>query len=110
MLPKKFINPHRTPARGLIINRLIDRKSLVLIEEVWQFKGLHHSPLTEMCFSSGRIKQVNWGWQEVPELIAKDKYLIIPAQPYNLVEPTYTALETLVRRSIQDFQEVNGFI
>lgn len=110
MLPKKFINPQRTPARGLVINRLVDRKSLILVEEIWQFMGPRQAPLTEMCFSSGRIRQANWGWQEVPELVEGDKYIIVPAQPHNLMEPTTAMVEAMICRSIRDFQEINGFI
>ncbi len=110
MLPKEFINPQRTPARGLVINRLVDRKSLILVEEVWQFTGLHRAPLKEMCFSSGRIRQVNWGWQEVPELILGGEYIIIPARPHNVMEPTAATVEAMIRRSIRDFQEINGFV
>jgi len=110
MLPRKYLNLYLTPAKGLIINRLVDRRSLVLVEEVWQFKGLSHAPLAELCFSRGGIKQVNWGWQELPQLMSEDEYLIVPAHPHNLMEPEEAVLDAMVRKSIQDFQKINGFI
>lgn len=110
MLPKKFINPQRTPARGLVINLLVDRKALVLIEEIWQFTGPQRAPLAEMCFPSGHIRQINWGWQEVPEVVERDTYIIVPAQPHNLMKPTAAAIELMIGHSIRDFQEINGLI
>ena len=110
MLPRKFLNPQLTPAQGLIINRLIDSRSLILIEEVWQFKGLQTAPLAEMCFSSGSIKRGSWGWREIPELLEKDDYIVLPAGPHNLMEPTTNMLEKMIKKSVVDFKKINGFV
>jgi len=110
MLPRKFLNPQMTPATGLIINKMVDKSSLVLIEEVWQFHGFPDVSLTEMCFPSGNIKQMNWGWQELPSLINPDEYLVIPAKPHNLMKPGSVTLNAMIQKSIMDFKELNGFI
>jgi len=110
MLPRKFINPQLTPAKGLVINRLLGSKHLILVEEVWQFKGLQHSPLEEMCMPSGRIRSNNWGWREVPELLDNDEYIIVPAEPHNLMEITSASLESMIKKSVVDFKKVHGFI
>lgn len=108
MLPRKTINIQLTPAKGLIINQLLDSKSLVLVEEVWQFKGLETSPLSEMCISGGRIRHNNWGWMEVPKIVKKDDYLVIKAEHYNLMEPTEEVLSAMIKRSIKDFRSIRG--
>lgn len=110
MLPRKFLNAQVTPAKGLVINRLIDSRSLVLVEEVWQFSGLEHAPLEEMCFPSGRIRQSNWGWYEVPEILEDDDYLVVPAAPHNMMPPSPNTLEVMIRQSIADFKNINGFV
>ena len=69
MLPREFVNPQLTPAKGLVVNRLIDSRSLILVEEVWQFKGLSSGPLSEMCTTAGAIKSENWGWKELPSML-----------------------------------------
>lgn len=110
MLPRKFINPQITPAKGLIVNRLLDSRTLVLVEEIWQFKGLQGAPLREMCMSSGRIRHARWGWQEVPEIIEEEEYIILPAMPHNLIEPSAPMIEKMIKKSIVDFKSVHGFI
>lgn len=110
MLPREFLNPQLTPAKGLVINRLIDSRSLILVEEVWQFKGLSTSPLSEMCTSFGSIKSESWGWREVPELVDSGDYIMLPAAPHNLMEPTVTTIEAMIRKSVQDFKSIHGFV
>lgn len=110
MLPRKFINPQVTPAKGLIINTLLDGSCLILVEEVWQFKGLKTSPLSEMCLPSGRIRQANWGWQEVPSLVKDDDYLMLPAQKHNLMEISGNILDKMIEKSIIDFRDLNSVI
>lgn len=109
MLPKEFINPQKTPATGLIINQLVDSKRLVLIEEVWQFKGFPIEKLSEMCFPSGRIKHNNWGWKAIPSMVAPGKYIIIPVPLSNLMEPNSHILNALIKESIADFKRIYGF-
>lgn len=110
MLPREFINPQLTPAKGMIVNRLVDSRSLVLVEEVWQFKGFSSSPKQEMCFSDGRIKGESWGWKEIPSLIEDGEYLMLPALPHNLMEPSISVVEAMIKKSIKDFQKLNGFL
>jgi hypothetical protein len=110
MLPREFLNPQITPATGLVINRLVDSRSLVLVEEVWQFKGFVDSPQEEVCFQSGRIKSENWGWREIPEIVAEGDYIMLPAFPHNLMEPNSSVLEAMIKKSIRDFQQLNGYL
>ena len=111
MLPRKFINEQLTPAKGLILNRFLDSNSLVLIEEVWQFKGFPEKVLSEMCFPSGKLKQINWGWQEVPSLMKEEgDYLVVKAQPENLMELTTFSIEEMIKKSVADFKVINGFV
>jgi len=109
MLPKDFINSQLTPAKGLIVNKFIDSRSLVLVEEVWQFKGFPDAALSEKIFPSGRIRSNSWGWLEVPNLVEKENdYLVVKAYPDNLMLPTTEALEALVKRSISSFKTIYG--
>jgi len=111
MLPRELMNPQVTPALGMVINHLLDDSSLILVEEVWQFKGLEYSPLSEMCTSSGRVRQVNWGWQEMPKVFKENnKYLVVPAKHHNVMKPSVKTLEVMVKKSIQDFKALRGFI
>lgn len=111
MLPRKFANQQVTPAKGLIINRLIDSRSLVLVEEVWQFKGLDEAPLEEKCFPrTGRIKSERWGWLEVPSFMNQEEYLILPVQLTNIMEPHPFTLEAMIKKSIEDFAHLNKFL
>lgn len=110
LLPEKFINPHLTPAKGLIINQLVDRKSLILIEEVWQFKGLTNSPLNEMCTSVGSIKSDRWGWLELPHIIKDDEYIVLPAKPENVMYLTELIMEEMIKKAVESFKKINGFI
>ena len=111
MLPRDFINPQLTPAKGMVINKLVDSRHLVLVEEVWQFKGVTpQKPTKEMCFSTGDIKHSNWGWKEIPELVEDDSYIILPTFPHNLMEPKIDTIEAMIKRSIRDFKSVHGFV
>lgn len=110
MLPREFLNPQITPAKGMIVNRLVDSRSLVLVEEVWQFKGLNTGPITEMCTTFGTIKSDNWGWREIPELVETGEYLMLPAEPHNLMEPSLTTLEAMIKKSVFDFKSIHGFV
>ena len=77
LLPQRFISPYVSPAKGLILNRLMGSKSLVLVEEVWQILGLkvgQDVPYEEVCFpEEKRIRHSAWGWQEIPELLMTRK-------------------------------------
>lgn len=110
ILPERFINPHITPAKGLILNQLIDKKSLVLIEEVWQFKGLTSSPLDEMCFSTGTIKSKNWGWIELPHIIKDKEYMILPTKQTEVMSLTDNIMEEMIKLAVISFKKINGFI
>jgi hypothetical protein len=111
MLPRKFVNQQVTPATGLIINRLVDSTSLVLVEEVWQFKGLETDPLEDKCFpSTGRIKSEKWGWLEVPSFMEQEEYLILPVQPTSMMEPHPFTLEAMIKKSIEDFTHLNKYL
>lgn len=111
MLPRELINQQVTPAKGLIVNRLIGNKSLVLVEEVWKFKGFPDSPLEEKCFPrTGRIKDSMWGWEEMPTFLKKDDYLIVPAEPENMMMPTETMFTAMIKKSIQDFKTLNSLV
>lgn len=107
MLPQEVFNQQLTPAKGMVINRLLDSSTLVLVEEVWQFKGFPDSPLNEMCFPGGDIRKVNWGWQEVPNVI-EEEYLIINPKPFKMMMPSEAVLEALIKRSIADFKRIKG--
>ena len=110
MLPREFLNPQLTPAKGLIVNRLVDSRSLILVEEVWQFKGLTSSPVSEMVTSFGSIKSENWGWKEIPELVDDGEYIMLPAETHNLMEPNLGTFEAMIRKSVQDFKKIHGFV
>ncbi len=107
VLPQKFINPHITPAIGLIINRFINTKSLVLVEEVWQFKGLKED-IKMGVFSSGRIKSNHWGWQAIPE-ITKDanEYMLVELFPDSIMVPSKNVLDSIISKAVEDFFRVN---
>lgn len=107
MLPREFISPQLTPAKGLIINKLLDSRALVLVEEVWNFKGFSDAPLKEMCTSSGGLRQESWGWSEIPSII-DDEYIIVPAWPHNLMQPKVDILEKMITKSVADFKSING--
>lgn len=109
MLPREFLNPQLTPAKGMVINRLVDSRSLILVEEVWQFKGLSTSPVTEMCTSLGSIKSESWGWKEIPEMVPEGDYIMLPALPHNLMEPSYDTVQEMIKKSVEDFKRINGF-
>lgn len=108
MLPRKLVNSQLTPAKGLIINKLLDSRSLILVEEVWQFKGLETSPLSEMCTPSGKIRTSNWGWQEVPLLM--EDYLVVPAGLENMMNISTLTLENMIKKSIGDFKRIRGLV
>ena len=110
MLPRKFLNPQLTPAKGLIVNHLVDSRSLVLIEEVWQFNGFSDAPLSEMCMSTGRVRSNCWGWQEIPKVLDDDEYIILPVNSHNLMEPSISMVEAMIRKSVADFKRVHGFV
>lgn len=111
MLPRKLINEQLTPAKGLVINKLVDSRSLILVEEVWQFKGFPSAPLTEKVFSSGSLRHHNWGWQEVPNLFANEEdYLVLPAQAHNLMDAGAATLEAMIKKSVADFKRINNLI
>jgi len=110
MLPRAFVNPQLTPAKGMVVNRLIDSRSLILVEEVWQFKGLTTSPTAEMCTAFGSIRSDNWGWKEVPELVDEGEYIMLPAFPHNLMEPSHEAVQAMIKKSVEDFKRIHGFI
>ena len=80
---------------------------------MWQFKGLASEKLlSEMCFSSGRIKQVNWGWRSIPELEIDlgRTHLAYETAADNLLKPSYDKVEKLIAVAISDFKQVYGFI
>lgn len=112
ILPQKFINPHLTPAKGIIVNRLIDSRSLILVEEVWQVLGLKIGDsfdFEETCFlEDRRIRHNKWGWQEVPQII-KDpaEYLLVEVLPTEINPISEVVLDGMIRRCINDFFEVN---
>lgn len=109
MLPREVMNEQLTPAKGMVINKLVGNGSLVLVEEVWQFKGFSDAPLTEMCFpKTGRIKTTQWGWLEIPAVMAQDEYLIVPATPDNMMIPSHDMFTAMIKRSIQDFKEIKN--
>lgn len=111
MLPRKLINQQLTPAKGIIINRLVDNRSLVLIEEVWQFKGLATSPIEDKIPKvANNIKSHNWGWVEVPNVIVKKDYLVLPVQTVNMMNTDNNTLKAMVSMSIKDFTELNKFL
>ena len=111
MLPREFINPQSTPATGMIINKLLGSKHLILVEEVWQFKGLNAEEVTtEMCHPNGDIKHNNWGWKEVPYLTQGEEYLIVPALPHNLMKLSSPTLDAMIKKSITDFKKIHGFV
>jgi hypothetical protein len=107
LLPREIVNPQITPAKGLIINKLLDRTSLVLIEEVWQFKGLPDQPMKDMCTSYHSIRNIAWDWIPLPQLLEEfDDYLIVPAKDKYLKAPTVDVLEKMITKTINDFFEV----
>lgn len=109
MLPRLMINSQLTPAKGMVINRLVGNRSLVLVEEVWQFKGFPNAELTEMCFpKTGRIKYSQWGWEEVPSFMEEEEYLIVPTQPTNMMIASETMFTAMIKKSIQDFKVINS--
>jgi hypothetical protein len=111
MLPRELINEQLTPARGMVINRLVGNRSLILVEEVWQFKGFPESTLSEMCFpKTGRIRDSKWGWAEVPSFLEEEDYLIVPAEPVNMMVPSEKIFTAMIKRSIQDFKEINKLV
>jgi hypothetical protein len=111
MLPRKFVNQQITPARGMVINRLVDSRSLILVEQVWQFKGLETAPIAEKIFpNTGRIRDTNWGWLEVPNLLEEKEYLILPVQSENMMEPTSIMLTAMIKKSIDDFKDLNSYL
>ncbi len=108
MLPQKFINPHLTPAIGLIINRFVNTKSLVLVEEVWQFKGLFEDAQNQGVLSSGKIKSSSWGWQAIPEIVKKEnEYLMIEVLPSSIMPPSEKVLDNIIQKAIEDFFVLN---
>ncbi len=108
MLPQKFVNPHLTPAVGLIINRFVNTKSLVLVEEVWQFKGLAEDIENLGITKSGKIKSSSWGWQAIPEITKKEnEYLMIEVLPSNIINPSNKVLDHIIQKAIEDFFRVN---
>lgn len=103
ILPQKFINPHITPATGLIINRFVNLKSLVLVEEVWQFKGLMESPRQGMI-NSHRLKSTSWGWQAIPEIVKKENdYIMVELMPESIMVPSQKILDDIISKAIEDF-------
>lgn len=109
MLPRELMNEQLTPAKGMIINRLVGDGSLILVEEVWQFKGFPDAPLTEMCFpKTGRIKNSQWGWLEVPSFMEKSKYLIVPASRTHMMLPSQEMFTAMIKKSIQDFKDIKN--
>jgi hypothetical protein len=110
MLQRKIINKHLTPAKGLILNKLLGSRSLVLVEEVWQFKGLTNAPLQSMCYDNGSIKHHRWGWAEVPSLLEDNDYLILTMPDEKLSQINSTVLESMIKKSVTDFREINDFI
>jgi hypothetical protein len=111
MLPREFINEQVTPAKGLIIERTKSYKTLILVEEIWQFKGLEFAPIEEkFSMSTGRIKDHNWGWQEVPSILPEDEMLIVPALIENLMSPTIDTLEKMITTSVADFKAINRIL
>lgn len=109
MLPREFINVQLTPAKGMVINRLVGNRSLILVEEVWQFDGFPDATLSEMCFpKTGRIRDSRWGWAEVPTFLANEDYLIVPAEPTNMMAPSESTFTAMIKKSIQDFKEINN--
>src|SRR6188508_2479762 len=89
LLPQRFISPYVSPAKGLILNRLMGSKSLVLVEEVWQILGLkvgQDVPYEEVCFpEEKRIRHSAWGWQEIPELLNDPQdYLLVEVFPRSI--------------------------
>jgi len=89
---------------------MLGSKTLILVEEVWQFKGLDGASLNEKCMPSGRIRRNNWGWHVVPELMESvEEYLVVPAEPLNLMKINEPTLEAMIKKSIADFQRINGF-
>jgi hypothetical protein len=109
MLPREFINEQLTPAKGMVINRLVGNRSLILVEEVWQFDGLPDATLSEMCFpKTARIRDSRWGWAEVPSFMPQEDYLIVPAAPTNIMMPSEPMFTAMIKKSIQDFKEINS--
>lgn len=109
MLPREIMNEQLTPAKGMVINRLVGNGSLILVEEVWQFKGLSDAPLTEMCFpKTGRIRTSQWGWLEVPSFMEESEYLIVPASPNHMMVPSQDMFTAMIKKSIQDFKEIKS--
>jgi hypothetical protein len=109
MLPQKLVNTQITPAKGMVINRLLDSRSLILVEEIWQFKGLKRAPITEMIKPDGKIKHNSWGWREVPQILEQGDYLVLPAWPHNIMELKQHILDAMIKKSIADFKRLNGF-
>jgi hypothetical protein len=108
LLPQKIVNAQITPAKGLIINRSLSMKSVVLIEEVWQFKGLETSPLSEMCLSPGKIREANWGWQEIPAILNKiNEYLLVEVFAHDIFPLTPSVLDEMISKSIAEFLTIH---
>lgn len=103
LLPEKFINPHKTPAKGMVINKLLGLKCLVLLEEVWQFNGL--IPTEDDILS--------WGWEPVPRLLKDHKkktHLLFSEDSTKVYSIGTDILGNLIQASVISFKEVNGFI
>lgn len=95
LLPQKFVNPQITPAKGLVVNKLPDKRRIILIEEVWQISKSF----------------TQWGWEEVPKILKEDrKSLAIPAPPENVAEPKLFILEAMIKRSIADFKRIYDLV
>jgi len=88
LLPKHFIYPHKTPAKGLVTNILLDSSALVLVEEVWRLDKNLDVALT--------------GWLEAPKVIGHN-YLMLPINCNNLLIPSNEVLSLLINFSIKDY-------
>lgn len=109
MLPRELINEQVTPAKGMVINRLVGDRSLILVEEVWQFKGIPEPTLGDMfSIKMGRVRDTLWGWEEVPRFRNLEDYLIIPAQLHNMMNQSADIFTAMIKKSIQDFKSINN--
>lgn len=101
MLPPEFINPYKTPGKGMVVQDFFNSTFLVLVEEVWQYAGDGDPFMLRDTY--GLVHGPRWGWCSVPEILGQDEFIVKDFKNEDLFSVREDVINLLIKDSINDF-------